>query len=91
MMTHYIQKGNYDATVLDGEWIILNTDQFTITKLNDIGGHCWSLLKEVQTVDSLTHSVTEKFSTPTNEQQVKKDLEEFLAHLIQCGLIQYAD
>ena len=54
MKTQYIQKGNYEATELDGEWIILNTDQYTITKLNDEGGHCWSLLNEVQTADSLT-------------------------------------
>jgi hypothetical protein len=91
MMTQYIQKGNYEATELDGEWIILNTEQYTITKLNDVGGHCWSLLNKVQTVDSLTQSLLEKFSTTENLQQVKKDMEEFLANLVQCGLIEHVD
>jgi hypothetical protein len=91
MMTQYIQKGNYEATELDGEWIILNTDQYTITKLNDEGGHCWSLLNKVQTVDSLTQSLLEKFSTTENVRQVKKDMEEFLANLVQCGLIEHVD
>lgn len=91
MKTQYIQKGNYEATELDGEWIILNTDQFTITKLNDEGGYCWSMLNEVQTTDSLTHSLLEKFSITENELQVKKDIEEFLANLFQCGLIEYVD
>jgi hypothetical protein len=91
MMTYYIQKGNYDATELDGEWIILNTDQYTITKLNDVGGYCWTLLKEVQTVDSLLKSVTKRFTYSANGQQVKEDLEDFLVNLLQCELIQYVD
>ena len=91
MTTQYIQKGNYETTELDGEWIILNTDLYTITKLNDEGGHCWSLLNEVQTIDSLTQFMLEKFSTTENEQQVKKDMEEFLANLVQCGLIEHVD
>jgi hypothetical protein len=91
MKTQYIQKGNYEATELDGEWIILNTDQYTITKLNDEGGHCWSLLNEAQTTDSLTDSLLDKFSITENKQQVKKDIEEFLANLVQCGLIEYVD
>jgi hypothetical protein len=91
MMTYYIQKGNYDATELDGEWIILNTDQYTITKLNDVGGYCWTLLKEVQTVDSLLNSVTKRFTYSANGQQVKEDLEDFLDNLLQCELIQYVD
>jgi hypothetical protein len=91
MKTQYIKKGNYEATELDGEWIILNTDQYTITKLNDEGGHCWSMLNEVQTADSLTKSLLERFSTTEKEQQVKKDIEEFLANLFQYGLIEYVD
>jgi hypothetical protein len=91
MMTQYIQKGNYEATELDEEWIILNIDQYTITKLNDMGGHCWSLLKEVQTAYTLAQSLLEKFSSTENELQVKKEMEEFLDNLVQCGLIQNVD
>ena len=90
-MTQYIQAGNYEATELDGEWIILNTDQLTITKLNDIGGHCWSLLNEVQTVDTLTQALLEKFLSSVNKELIMKDMEEFLANLIQCELIKYVD
>jgi hypothetical protein len=90
-MTQYIQTGNYEATELDGEWIILNTDQYTITKLNDVGGHCWLMLNEVQTSETLTKSLLEKFSSTENELKVKKDMEEFLANLVQCGLIQNVD
>ncbi|MEH7546754.1 PqqD family protein [Neobacillus vireti] len=91
MMTQYIQKGNYETTELDDEFIILNTDEFTITKLNNVGGFCWSNLKEAQTVETLTKNLIEKFSIQENLAQVKKDTEEFLENLLQCGLIQYAD
>jgi hypothetical protein len=91
MTTQYIQTANCDATVLDGEWIILNTNQYTITKLNDIGGFCWSLLNESQTAESLAKSIFEQFPTAEGKQQVKHDIEGFLEHLLQCGLIQHAD
>ncbi|TWD98887.1 coenzyme PQQ synthesis protein D (PqqD) [Neobacillus bataviensis] len=91
MMTQYIQKGIYETTELDGEFIILNTDDYTITKLNDVGGYCWSKLNEVQTVATLTKNLIEKFSINGDETQVERDMEEFLENLLQCGLIQYAD
>ena len=91
MMTQYIQKGNYETTELDDEIIILNTDEFTITKLNHVGGFCWSKLKEAQTVETLTKNLIEKFSVQEDLNHVKNDMEEFLKNLHQCGLIQYAD
>lgn len=90
MMKQFIQKGNVEATELDGEWIILNTEEYTITKLNDVGGHCWTLLNEVQTADTLAQSLMEKFST-SNKEEIKADVEGFLANLVQCRLIQYVD
>jgi hypothetical protein len=91
MMNRFVQTSNCDATVLDGEWIILNTNQYTITKLNDIGGHCWSLLSEIQTADTITQSILDKFPGTEGEQQVKNDIEEFLENLLRCGLIQDVD
>ncbi|MEH7304667.1 PqqD family protein [Neobacillus drentensis] len=90
-MNQYIQSGNCEATELDGEWIILNSTQFTITKLNEVGGHCWSMLKEAQTVDTLTQTLLEKFSIRENLEQIKMDMEEFVENLVQYGLINYAD
>jgi hypothetical protein len=91
MMTHFIQKGNVESTELDGEWIILNTEQYTITKLNGVGGLCWSLLNKIQTVDTLTNSLMEEYKTIQNKEQVKQDIEEFLANLTECGLIEHVN
>jgi hypothetical protein len=91
MMTHFIQKGNVEATELDGEWIILNTELYTITKLNGVGGLCWSLLNEVQTVDTLTNSLVEEYKAVQTKEQIKLDIEEFLSNLSQCGLIEHVN
>ena len=60
-MIQYIQKGNYDVTKLDGEWIILNSDNFTVTRINEVGGLCWALLKEGQTVETLTQAILKEY------------------------------
>ena len=91
MMTHFTQKGNVEATELDGEWIILNTEQYTITKLNGAGGLCWSLLNKIQTVDTLTNSLVEEYKTVQNKEQIKQDVEEFLSNLTECGLIEHVN
>ncbi|MBM7651841.1 PqqD family protein [Neobacillus cucumis] len=91
MITQFIQKGTCEATELDGEWVILDTNQFTVTKLNEVGGFCWVMLQKAQTAETLTQSVVEKFSVSESQDQVKKDMEEFLKNLDQCGLIQHAN
>lgn len=89
MMAQYIHKGKYEATELDGEWIILNTDDYTVTKLNEVGGICWSLLSEAQTSETLAQSLMEKFSLSENDIKIRKDIDEFLLNLSQCGLLQH--
>lgn len=90
-MPKYIQKGKYGANELEGEWIILNTDEYTVTKINEVGGYCWSLLNEIQTVESLTAALMQNFSSEAPISQVKQDVEKFLTNLLQCGLIEHVD
>lgn len=87
----YRQKAKFEVTVLDGERIILNTDDFTVTKLNKVGGLCWELLNKVQTVESLTKSLLEKFSFYESVEQIKTDIDMFLFNLEKCGLVQHVD
>ena len=86
-MARYVQKSSYESTHLDNEWIILNTDDYTVTKLNDIGGFCWSLLEAEQTLESLTQAVGREYlETKVSE----REIEEFLSQLMDCGLVKYA-
>jgi len=87
-MTKYIQKAEYETTQLDDEWIVLDVDEFTVTKLNNIGGYCWQLLRESQTVESIMLSIERgDFSV---EKVEREDIELFLNELIQCGLLVHA-
>lgn len=84
-MQQYTRKSNYDTTHFDDEWIVLNTDNYTLTKLNETGGYCWSLLSEVQTINSLSQSIVDKYGEEL--EYVKEDVELFLKDLLKCGLI----
>lgn len=87
-MTKYIQKAEYETTQLDDEWIILDADAFTVTKLNNTGGFCWKLLRQSQTVESIMISLEREHSLV--EKVERKDIELFLNKLIQCGLVVHA-
>ncbi len=91
MMKQYIRKSNVEATEFDGEWIILNTQQYTISKLNGVGGQCWSLLSKVQTVETLTKSLMEEYGLVQNEKQINQDVNDFLCSLFQFKLVEYVD
>ncbi|MEH6949716.1 PqqD family protein [Bacillus sp. JJ634] len=86
-MVQYIQCENSETTWLDQEWLILHTSNFTITKLNELGGFCWSLLREAQSVDSIIEAVQANYNTI--EEITKNDIEKYLLDLDRCGLIQY--
>lgn len=85
-MNQYIKKSNYDVTQLEDEWIILNTDNYTITKVNEMGGFCWNLLNESQTPSSLLQKIKESY----NASITLEDVEVYLQQLEDCGLVEYA-
>jgi hypothetical protein len=88
MTACYVRRNPYEAIQLDGEWIILNTDDYTVTQLNEMGGFCWSMLNQTQTLQSLIEAVHDKYES-VNE-TVEEDIEAFLSDLVRCGLLKYA-
>ncbi len=91
MTVKYRTKAEVDAAKLDEELVILNPDHYTVTKINEVGSYCWDLLQEIQTIDSLTKALLEKFSAEVTIQQVQKDIEQFLEKLVEYDLIQHVD
>lgn len=85
-MVHFIQKNSFEATLIEDEWIILDTDQFTVTRLNDLGGFCWLKLREAQTVDSLSEAIDQEYGSTCE----KTSIDKFLSDLMKCGLIDHA-
>lgn len=86
----YIQNNKIDTTRLDDEWILLNLDEYTVTKINDTGGYFWSLLREEQTVDSLYEAVSE-YRFDSSHEIEKQNIEGFLSELLECRVIQHVD
>ncbi|MCI2255180.1 PqqD family protein [Domibacillus sp. PGB-M46] len=86
-MTTYVRKSEADAVELDGEWIILNMEQYTVTTINEVGGFCWELLRDKQTPESIAQAVMKEYDT--QGRAVEADIEEFLAHLSRCELVDY--
>lgn len=87
-MTKYLRMNDYESIQLDMECIILNTDEFTLTKLNEVGGYCWSLLGVAQTVCSISEAVREEYASV--DENIEEDIEAFLTEMIGRGLVQYA-
>ncbi|TCN22208.1 PqqD family protein [Mesobacillus foraminis] len=87
-MVQYIQVNDYETAEFDGEWVVLNTDKYTVTKLNEIGGFCWSMMKDAQTVDSLCQAIEQEFGRASDN--LSEDIEAFLYELMEYGLIQHA-
>jgi hypothetical protein len=86
LVVRYRRKSNYETAHFDDEWIILNTDLYTLTKLNETGGYCWELLCDIQTVESLCEAVVQKYDQ--GFEGVKEDVDRFLLELHECGLIE---
>ncbi|WP_025028644.1 PqqD family protein [Caldalkalibacillus mannanilyticus] len=88
-MIQYIRTPNFEETILDDEWVILNTDNHSITRLNDIGGFCWTLLSEPQTFKSIMEAIHQEYDI--QDQSIEEDIQRFLEDLIECGLIRDAE
>lgn len=87
-MTAYVRKSEADAVELDGEWIILNMEEYTVTTINEVGGFCWELLRDKQTPESITQAVMEAYHT--EGETIESDIHAFLDHLNRCGLLEDA-
>ncbi|WP_248927126.1 PqqD family protein [Paenibacillus hamazuiensis] len=88
MSTQFVRSMNVEAMQVEEEWLILNADQYTVTKLNEAGGICWALLKEPNTIDSLALELQKHYDITAEE--AKEDVMTFLSQLSQLGLIEYA-
>lgn len=72
---------------IEGEVIILNPETFSVTKLNEVGGELWQLLREKKTVDELTeHLASSHGEVPV--QQIQEDVQHFIQSLHEIGLVQ---
>lgn len=89
LMKQFIRNQDMEAVQLDSEWVILNTEAYTVTKINELGGCCWSLLENPCTIPSLIKSLQTDYQI--EDGLSFEDMESFLSELIKYGLIDYAN
>jgi hypothetical protein len=87
-MTTYIRKEGLEVIELDGNWIILNALEFKVTTLNEVGGFCWSLLSEECTIQQIIQVLQNHYEI--ENECIEQDIEGFVAHLLDCGLVRNA-
>jgi hypothetical protein len=88
VIAKYVQQDQCEATQLEDEWVILNTRLYTITKINEVGGFCWSLLTQPKSLDMLVDAITEQYEAESSAGDIQQDIEMFLSDLMNYGLVE---
>jgi hypothetical protein len=88
VIVKYVQRDQCEATQLEDEWVILNTRLYTITKINGVGGFCWSLLTQPKTLEMLVDAITEQYEAVNSAGDIKQDIKTFLSDLMFYGLVE---
>lgn len=76
------------AVEMDKEWVILDPAQFTVTRLNESAGLCWTLLKEPATAEALVAEIMKEYEIA--EADARIDVNSFLARMMEINLIRHA-
>lgn len=83
-----LQRQEFIETAeLDGEWVLLDLDSHSITKVNEMGGYIWELMENCPTISQLTDRIAAEFNA--DRLQVQADVEAFVAELIRVGLVTH--
>lgn len=90
MNEKYVQRSQCEATQLEDEWVILDTHLYTITKINDVGGFCWSLLNQPKSLVMLVDAISGEYKAESKSEAIHQDIEKFLSDLMSCGLVEHA-
>lgn len=88
-MTQYRWGTEAEALELDGEWIIMDAEHFTVTRLNGVAGFIWSNMAQPKTPKELAQQVVQRYQV---EQEIAEtDLEQFIHSLLDIGLLEQSE
>lgn len=73
------------AVEMNGEWIVLDAENYLVTKLNEMGGWLYNLLREGLGEDELVKAVTDAYDITAD--QAQQDVSLFIEQLVSHGLI----
>jgi len=84
--TPYRWSVGVESAELDGEWVIMDAEQFTITKLGEVGGFVWSVLQQPTVVAELIDYVLSEYEV--SRAQAAIDIIRFVEDLANIGLLE---
>ena len=80
------RKNGLPWQILDGQSIILATEQKAAHELNEVGTHIWHMLDGENSTDSIAASICSEFEV--SPQMAKADLNEFVTEMRSNGLLE---
>ncbi|MFD1674324.1 PqqD family protein [Alicyclobacillus fodiniaquatilis] len=86
MSQQYRWNTSVESAELDENWVVMNSEKFTISKLNPIGGFLWSKLQQSLTKAQLVTEVMAEYEV--SEEVATADVVRFLDQLTEYGLIE---
>lgn len=87
MNNTYRCSANLDMMEVEGEFLILDSNRLTVTKLNTMGGMLWSYLQRDLMLDQIYSLIQEEYEI--EDADVERDVSTFLEDLCQLGLVEY--
>ncbi|UOY93322.1 PqqD family protein [Ectobacillus sp. JY-23] len=85
MSITYQCSANLDIVEMDGEWVVLDTESFTITKINEVGASILKGIQAKQSVDSIIKEIVATYAIDYTV--VAQDTASFIKELQKIGLI----
>ncbi|WP_134702534.1 PqqD family protein [Ammoniphilus sp. YIM 78166] len=76
---------NLEIIEMDDDWIIMDTEHYTITKVNEVGAFILTRIKERKSLDEIEHLITSHYDA--DPLTVKSDVLSFIEQLENIGLL----
>lgn len=89
MNSLYRWNSDTEAIQMDGEWMILQAEHCTLTKLNEVGGAIWSHLEHPQTIESLVDLVLRDYDV--THDRALEDVMHFLESLSRIHVLDHVN
>lgn len=89
METYFVQNKQavFEMTQMNDEWFLVDIKGFTITKLDQLSGFCWSLLNEAHNLPMLIEEVIHYFFWQEDRGIIEHTIRQRIKELLSKELI----
>lgn len=87
MNERYRWSPHVEATELDGEWVVMDAQGMTMSRLNEVGGFIWSQFEREALVESVTVLLTETYDV--GSERALAEVRDFVQSLHEAGLLEH--